>query len=121
MPKSEIEVMTVPLVRPAIMLAVAVLAWSSPGALRAEPSAACKPGSAQTLTGMISMAPSKEDSVGGWMIVAPQFDDANACKVMDFIGTGQMPKGCTEKTHFKASGTVDSAGYALQVKTISCR
>lgn len=113
--------MTVRSIGVCLMLAGVVTAGLSPRELRAEPAAACKAGSAQTLTGVVSMAPSKDDSVGGWMMVAPEFDDTNACKVMDFIGKGVPPKDCAEKTHFKASGTIDSAGYALQVKTIACR
>lgn len=107
--------------RTVLILAVAVTAGILPRAGLAEPAAVCKAGSAQTLTGVITMAPSKEDSVGGWMIVAPRFDDTNACKVMDFIGKGALPQGCAEKTQFKAFGTVDDAGYALQIKSISCR
>lgn len=103
-----------------------VLAWFvavglSAGAVQAEPATSCKAGSNQMLTGVISMAPAKDDSVGGWMIVAPQLDDTNACKVMDFIGKGVPPKECAEKTRFKAAGTVDAAGYALQVQKITCR
>ncbi|HWK95239.1 MAG TPA: hypothetical protein VNR39_07435 [Pseudolabrys sp.] len=113
--------MTVRPVGVLLVLAGFVAAGLFAGAVRAEPAVSCKAGSDQSLTGVISMAPVKDDSVGGWMIVAPRLDDANACKVMDFIGKGAPPKECAEKTRFKAAGTVDAAGYALQVRKITCQ